>query len=72
MIARVRNFLCKMDPILASLVIVVGSMVIGEAIWIGLGKFLLICLVGCILAALLFAIGMIVYKTIVLAQSHCK
>ena len=69
---RIRNYLCTVDPICLTFVIVVGSLLIGEAIWIGIGHFLLIGLVGLILCALLFAIGTIVYKVVVLAQSHCK
>ncbi len=71
MISRIRNYFCTVDPISLTFAIVLGSILLGEAIWIGLGKFLLIALAGLIMCALVFAIGFVIYKTIVWAQSHC-
>lgn len=73
MINRIKNFLCTVDPIaVAGLIILVG--LIGLEIYLmGIVKFLLIVGTGLSLGVLVFAIGWLIYKGIVLLQrSYCE
>ena len=67
-----KKFLCTMDPIVATFVIVVVVLYGGLAIQQGIGKLLLLLLFGVIFFAVIATIGFLLYKAIVFAQSKCK
>ncbi len=66
---RIRKLFCTTDPMVLTVVIILVGIILAEVIVLGAFKFFGILLIGCILAALVVAIGWLVYKIIVLVQS---
>jgi len=71
MIKRIRDFFCKADPVGLTFGIVIGSMILAMVV-LNFKTFLIAILAGCILMAVMLAVGWVIYKTIVFAQSFCK
>jgi len=69
---RIRDFLCKADPIGIAFVVVLGSLYLAMAIDMGIVKFISIIVIGLVLCGLITGVGWLVYKAVVFAQSHCK
>lgn len=69
---RIRNFLCRMDPIGATFVIVLGGILLVEAIAVGFGKFFMIVGIGLALSLIVLAIGYGVYRLISYLQDGCR
>ncbi len=72
MIKYIRNFLCTVDPMGATVLIAFAFLIGVELFVLGIVKFLGIIAIGLVLAALVFAIGWLLYKSIVLLQRCCK
>ena len=71
MIKRIRDFFCKADPVGLAVGIVIGSVLLAEII-LSFKIFLIAIVAGCIMMAVMLAVGWVIYKTIVFAQSFCK
>lgn len=69
---RIRNFLCTVDPMGATVLIAFAFLIGFELFVLGIVKFLFIVVIGLVLAAIVFAVGWLLYKSIVLLQRFCK
>ncbi len=71
MIERIRNFLCNADPLVMTIVIMLVVIFGGEAYVLGGRVFLLGVAVAVVSLSLVFGIGWLLCKGIVLLQRLC-
>jgi len=69
---KIRDFLCGMNSIAASIVIVVGGLLLAELYVLGFGKFFAIIGIGLVFALTLVAIGYGIYRAIEYFQEGCR